>query len=394
MHHMDTPFGPLRLQREPPAGNSPLQAWDAADLQLLSALRNQQPEARRVLVINDAFGALALGAALASNEAAPAATIYSWGDSFVAHRAAHSNALASGLPPPLCLPSSEPLRQSSGDPLTVDAVLWRIPKSLPLLADQIAALRQGLDPAVPIHIGAMQKHVPQRAVPMLERHLGTVQRQRLQGKAIIWRAGIDPALPVPDIAAATLRMVDPELILESDPAVFNAGRLDAGSALLLAQRAAWPQAQHAADLGCGSGVLGLTLAAMRPEVSLWGFDESYQAIASARRNAHRNSTVQPEQRLRFTAAHLFDDALPGQTATPLPRFELILCNPPFHQQHVVGDHIAWLMFQASKARLAPGGELWIVGNRHLGYHHKLKRLFGNCQLVASDARFVVLRCRR
>ena len=33
----------------------------------------------------------------------------------------------------------------------------------------------------------------------------------------------------------------------------------------------------------------------------------------------------------------------------------------------------------------------MIGNRHLGYHLKLRRLFGNSELVAGDAKFVILR---
>ena len=45
----------------------------------------------------------------------------------------------------------------------------------------------------------------------------------------------------------------------------------------------------------------------------------------------------------------------------------------------------------AKRCLQYGGELRIVGNRHLDYHHKLKKLFGNCTLIASNQKFVVLR---
>ena len=49
------------------------------------------------------------------------------------------------------------------------------------------------------------------------------------------------------------------------------------------------------------------------------------------------------------------------------------------------------MFADARTALRDGGELWVVGNRHLGYHEKLRRMFGNCELVASDPKFVVLR---
>ena len=68
----------------------------------------------------------------------------------------------------------------------------------------------------------------------------------------------------------------------------------------------------------------------------------------------------------------------------------MLNNPPFHVDQAVGDAIAWQMFSESRAALRHGGELWVVGNRHLAYHAKLKRLFGNCEVVASNSKFVVL----
>jgi 16S rRNA (guanine1207-N2)-methyltransferase len=49
------------------------------------------------------------------------------------------------------------------------------------------------------------------------------------------------------------------------------------------------------------------------------------------------------------------------------------------------------MFRQAHAALARGGELWLVGNRHLGYHAKLKRLFRGVEQVAATPKFVILR---
>ena len=72
----------------------------------------------------------------------------------------------------------------------------------------------------------------------------------------------------------------------------------------------------------------------------------------------------------------------------------VLNNPPFHENHAIGDATAWQMFTESRDVLRPGGELWVVGNRHLAYHAKLKRLFGTCDVIANNDRFVILRARR
>lgn len=71
----------------------------------------------------------------------------------------------------------------------------------------------------------------------------------------------------------------------------------------------------------------------------------------------------------------------GLQGIPTESADLILNNPPFHQQHAVGDGIAWNMFQQSRSVLKQNGELCVVGNRHLAYHVKLKKLFGNCEAL-------------
>jgi 16S rRNA (guanine1207-N2)-methyltransferase len=71
--------------------------------------------------------------------------------------------------------------------------------------------------------------------------------------------------------------------------------------------------------------------------------------------------------------------------------DLILCNPPFHQQNSLSDQTALSMFKQSKRVLRPGGELWVIGNRHLNYHRCLARLFGGYTLIASNAKFVIIK---
>jgi 23S rRNA (guanine1835-N2)-methyltransferase len=73
---------------------------------------------------------------------------------------------------------------------------------------------------------------------------------------------------------------------------------------------------------------------------------------------------------------------------------LIVCNPPFHQQHTVGDYIALSMFKQAKRVLKKSGEFWVIGNRHLDYLQSLKKLFGQVSLVASNPKFVIIKATR
>ena len=52
------------------------------------------------------------------------------------------------------------------------------------------------------------------------------------------------------------------------------------------------------------------------------------------------------------------------------------------------------MIRDARRTLAPGGELHLVGNRHLGYHAKVRKIFGNGDVVASTKKYVLLAARR
>ena len=52
------------------------------------------------------------------------------------------------------------------------------------------------------------------------------------------------------------------------------------------------------------------------------------------------------------------------------------------------------MFKDAKRVLKQGGELRIVGNRHLAYHQKLKAIFSNFELVASNKKFSINCCKK
>jgi 16S rRNA G1207 methylase RsmC len=136
-------------------------------------------------------------------------------------------------------------------------------------------------------------------------------------------------------------------------------------------------------LGCGNGVLGLMALEYNPEAELLFLDESYMAVASSQLNVEQNRP-QDLARSRFQVGH----SLNGIDSNSL---DVIICNPPFHQLQTITDDIAWQMFRDAKRCLKRGGELWIVGNRHLDYHIKLKRLFGGAECIASNSKFVILR---
>ena len=98
----------------------------------------------------------------------------------------------------------------------------------------------------------------------------------------------------------------------------------------------------------------------------------------------------PDDGIYVLIKEVIDNCIDEHTMGHGKSVDIVLCNPPFHQQHAVTGHIASQMFTDAKRVLKQGGRLRIVANRHLGYADVLKRLFGNCQQLAADPKFVIL----
>lgn len=371
MPSLVSPFATLELDRQPPRRDDPLQAFDAADEYLLQQVAEHGLDpAARVLVLNDGFGALA--ASLAAH-----ARVTSSGDSHLAALALAANLARNGLAADAV--TFVPASEATSGPF--DLVLVRVPKTLALLEEQLIRLHGQLAPGARVIAAGMLKHLPRAAGDLLERHIGPVQASLAVKKARLLFATPESRPAVASPYPSRYQLDAPPLTLVNHANVFCREGLDIGTRAFLPHLPQGLGQARVADLGCGNGVLALACALANPEARFTLVDESYMAVQSARENW---TAAFPER----PAAILAADGLAEQ---PPRSLDLILCNPPFHQQQVVGDFLAWRMFQQARAALSEQGELWLVGNRHLGYHVKLKRLFKRVEQIAATPKFVVLR---
>lgn len=371
MPSLVSPFATLELDRQPPRRDDPLQAFDAADEYLLQQVAESGLDAAaRVLVLNDGFGALA--ASLAGH-----ARVTSSGDSHLAALALAANLARNGLAAETV--TFVPASEATSGPF--DLVLVRVPKTLALLEEQLIRLHGQLAPGARVIAAGMLKHLPRAAGDLLERHIGPVQASLAVKKARLLSATPETRPAVASPYPSRYRLDAPPLTLVNHANVFCREGLDIGTRAFLPHLPRQLGQARVADLGCGNGVLALACALANPEAQFTLVDESYMAVQSARENWAAAFGDRP---VAIRAA----DGLADQ---PPRSLDLILCNPPFHQQQVVGDFLAWRMFQQARAALTEQGELWLVGNRHLGYHAKLKRLFRRVEQIAATPKFVVLR---
>ncbi|EEA5680007.1 23S rRNA (guanine(1835)-N(2))-methyltransferase RlmG [Salmonella enterica subsp. enterica serovar Infantis] len=370
MSHVDDGFRSLTLKRFPQTDDvNPLLAWEAADEYLLQQL--DETEIRGpVLILNDTFGALSCALA----EHSP----YSIGDSYLSELGTRENLRHNGI-----AESSVTFLDSTADYTQAPGVvLIKVPKTLALLEQQLRALRKVVTAQTRIIAGAKARDIHTSTLELFEKVLGPTTTTLAWKKARL----INCTFSHPQLADApqtlSWKLEDTGWTIHNHANVFSRTGLDIGARFFM-QHLPENLDGEIVDLGCGNGVIGLSLLAKNPQANVVFVDESPMAVDSSRLNVETNL---PEafERCEF----MINNALSG--VEPF-RFNAVFCNPPFHQKHALTDNIAWEMFHHARRCLKINGELYIVANRHLDYFHKLKKIFGNCATIATNNKFVILK---
>ncbi|MGV9772542.1 methyltransferase [Streptosporangium sp. NPDC003464] len=383
MNRFTTSRGEFDLARFPDGPRDALRAWDAADEYLLRHLAGidggPTDLSGTVVVVGDRWGALVT--ALADHRPVQIT------DSFLTQEATRANLGRNGVEAGMV----RLLSTRDTPPERIDVLLVRVPKSLALLEDQLHRLAPGVHEGTVVVGAGMVTEIHTSTLKLFEQILGPTRTSLAAKKARLIFCSPDPGLArsaspwprdyaLPDDVGAVSG-----LTVTNHAGVFCADRLDIGTRFFLQNLPRRRGRARVVDLGCGNGVVGTAAALAGPGAEVMFIDESYQAVASAEATFRANVAAD------VTAWFVVGDGLSG---VPAGSVDLVLNNPPFHAHQATTDATAWRMFTGSRAALRRGGELWVIGNRHLGYHVKLRRLFGNCEVVASNPKFVILRAVR
>ena len=363
-----------RLRRWPDAEAPNLFAVDASDRLILDEASAAVAAALpgTVVVINDHYGALAIGAA--ANFGATGVRVFQ--DALVGEAALSAN--ARGI-------TTELKNLPLGRELLVGAtvVLLQVPRSLAELDEIAGEIARWADASVVVFAGGRIKHLSLTMNTVLTKHFGRldVSLARQKSRVLIAREPLagDSDFPV--------REYNEELGLWvcAHGAVFAGAKLDLGTRLLLSVLdGARADAATAIDLGSGTGILAASLARSRPALSVIATDQSAAAVASSLATMQAND-------LAARVSVVRDDGLRSQLDASA---DLIVLNPPFHVGATVHTGLADRMFRDAARVLRPGGELWTVYNSHLAYRPTLESVIGSTREVVRNTKFTVTSSRR
>ena len=366
-----------RIRRHPDVEAPNLFAVDAADRLILdeAAAALTGAPAGGVVVIGDHYGALTLGAAVRFG----ANHIRVHQDPLTGERALANNAAAAGLPG--CYRTCD-LREDLLAGARV--VLLQLPRSLDELDEIADTIARYAAPDVVVFAGGRDKHITPAMNDVLRRSFDNVRATRGRQKSRVLVADAPRPLAAPPRFPVVERLAELGLDVVAHGAVFAGPKLDIGTRFLLDFLPRMRAADTAVDLGCGTGILAVSLAKAQPSVSVIASDQSAAAVASAAATAAANGVGERVRTLRDDAVGSLPDA----------SVDLIVCNPPFHVGAAVHTGGAGKMFDAAGRVLRSGGELWTVYNSHLGYRGALRRSVGPTEVIGRNAKFTVARSTR
>lgn len=374
-----------QLTREPDFDAPELQAFDAADQLILRTAADDLADhpfevplgVDDVVVIGDRHGALTLGAATVFGVAG----IRTHQDPLLGERALAQNARR------MQLAGRYTNHGLDAAALTgARVVLVQLPRGLDALAEVSRAIARWADPEVRVFAGGRVKHMTRAMNDVLARDFAEVSAGLGWRKSRVLRAA-GPRVPATTESAFPRWGTDPDLdfSLAAFGATFGGPVLDHGSRLLLTTLAdTQRQPATIVDLGCGNGVLAVSAARRFPEARVLATDQSTAAVAATRLTAQAAGVA---DRIAVERS----DAL---EAVPDAWADLIVLNPPFHTGATVHAGVGHRLIRACRRALAPGGELRLVFNSHLGYRPLVEREVGPTRQLARNAVFTVLSATR
>jgi len=160
--------------------------------------------------------------------------------------------------------------------------------------------------------------------------------------------------------------------------IFSKSELDKGTRLLI-ESAQIKQNSSILDLGCGYGIVGLTILKNNKDAKCIFVDINKRALLLTKKNLNYHK-IQPE-RFEIIHSNLYEN-FKDKT------FDVILTNPP----QLAGKDICLRIIEQSPQRLKTNGSLQLVARPNKGgktLAKKMKEVFDNVEIIGRGYGFCV-----
>lgn len=167
--------------------------------------------------------------------------------------------------------------------------------------------------------------------------------------------------------------------LDSDNGVFSKNELDKGSELLIKTLLPIDLGKTLLDVGCGIGVIGLTLAYFHPTLNICATDVNTRALSLCDANA---KSLKLSQKVTVLQSDVYTK-VEG-------KFDSIVSNPPIR----AGKKVTYEIYRGALEHLNDGGSLYIVIRKQQGavsVKSYLEQLFGNVTVLAREKGYYILK---
>lgn len=170
--------------------------------------------------------------------------------------------------------------------------------------------------------------------------------------------------------------------LKSDIGVFSKNKIDKGTEIFLKTLLPISLKGRILDIGCGIGVIGLTLAYFNPSIELTCSDVNTRALTLCKENADKLAL---SQRVTCLQSDIYKQ-IEGL-------YDSIVSNPPIR----AGKKVTYEIYLGAKSHLIDGGSLYVVVRKAQGalsVKAYLEEVFGNSEILERSKGYYILKATK
>ena len=220
----------------------------------------------------------------------------------------------------------------------------------------------------------------QTYIKKAEQRLGSEAAVKKDGPArigVIQRKSVGEILDDSDYSTLRPAVSADDVVFHSKPGVFGWQKIDQGSAFLASHlNTTAIKDRRLLDLGCGYGYISVMAQKYLPALT-HATDNNAAAILACRKN--------------FASNNITGDVIADHIGASLASgYDVVLCNPPFHQGFDVEHSLTHDFVAASARLLAKHGQAFFVTNSFVPLEKVAARYFGRVSVLANNRQFKVM----